>query len=295
MSNSYIQPKADFFAQLSWMLTHKYRKLMIAILMILIFSLSLFAYYKYVTMQNELKSFKAFEPVFVLKLNRDLNVGDPIQVTDLAIAKIFRQEFESLQAKLPAEDLASSVLFECGSEYDLSSCGNPVSRVLKVPVYKGSMLRKEMLAKEGIEPGIVNLLGKQEAFLDITVPQTGFNVYLKPNDYVDIYKLDRNSSKLIARKAKIVMIDAMPLGRAPMQVKVDPSLLRNLTLAVDKGDLYELTNAVKNKKVYVTLHNLKEPLEKTAQKQNSTIKKPQNGFFQALTLIQGNKKEIIKQ
>ena len=293
MSNSYIQPKADVFAQLSWMLTHKYRKLLIVIILLLIFGLSCFAYYRYATMQKDLKSLQAFEPIFVLKLNRDLNVGDPIQLTDLAIGRVFRQEFENLKTKLPDQDLDRSALFECRNEFALSSCTNLVARVLKIPVYKGSMLRQEMLAQEGIEPGIVNLLGAKEAFVDLTVPQTGFNVYLKPNDLVDIYHIDRDGSTIITKKAKIIMIDAMPLGRAPMQVKVDPSLLRSLTLAVQKEDLYKLTTAVKEKKIYVTLHNLKEPI---AAEVHVAGKAPlKRIFFQALTLIQGDKKEIIKQ
>lgn len=295
MSNSYIQPKADIFAQLSWMLTHKYRKLLIGLLLILIFALSFFAYFKYAAMQKDLKSLQAFEPIFVLKVNRDLNVGDPIQMTDLAIGRVFRQEFETLRNILPDQDLERSVLFECRNEFALSSCTNLIGRVLKIPVYKGSVLRQEMLAQEGIEPGIVNLLGEKEAFLDLTVPQTGFNVYLKPNDLVDIYRIDKESSTLITKKAKIIMIDAMPLGRAPMQVKVDASLARSLTLAVEKDDLYKLTNAVKAKKIYVTLHNLKEQEPVIAQARTTKKKSLKRNFFQALTLIQGDKKEIIQQ
>ena len=138
MTNSYIQPKADLFAQLTWTLTQKYRKLLITILLILIFILSSYAYFQYAAMQKELLSLKAFEPVYVLKVVRDLNVGDAIQVSDLAIAKIFRQEFESLRTKLPNQDLESSVLFECNSEFALSGCKNIISRVLKIPIYKGS-------------------------------------------------------------------------------------------------------------------------------------------------------------
>jgi hypothetical protein len=286
MSNSYIQPKADIFAQLSWILTQKYRKLLITTLLVLIFALSFFAYYKYISMQKELSSLQAFEPIFVLKVNRDLNVGDPIQMTDLAIARVFRQEFENH---------SENTLFECRNEFALSSCSNLIGRVLKIPVYKGSILRQEMIAKEGIEPGIVNLLGEKEAFLDLTVPQTGFNVYLKPNDLVDIYKIDKDGSKLITKKAKIIMIDAMPLGRAPMQVKVDSSLARSLTLAVQKDDLYQLTNAVKERKTYVTLHNLKEVEPVNSQVNIKKNKATKRDLFQALTLIQGNKKEIINQ
>lgn len=294
MSNSYLQPKADFFAQLTWTLTQKYRKLLIAILLVLIFILSSYAYFRYAAMQKELLSLKAFEPVYVLKLARDLNVGDAIQVSDLAIAKIFRQEFENLSMKLPNQDLEISVLFECNNEFALSSCKNIIGRVLKIPVYKGSMLRQEMLAEEGVEPGIVNLLAQDEAFLDLTVPQTGFNVYLKPNDYVDVYSISKENSKLISRKAKIIMIDAQVLGRAPMQVKVEPSLFRNISLAVKKEDLYNLTSAVKEKRVYLTLHNPKEQESQTVIKTNKNYPSKKN-FFQSLTLIQGDSKEIIKQ
>ena len=294
MSNSYIQPKADFFAQLAWTLTQKYRKLLIALLLLLIFILSSYAYFKYAAMQKELLALKAFEPVYVLKVVRDLNVGDAIQVSDLAIAKIFRHEFESLRTKLPNQDLESSVLFECNSEFALSSCVNIVGRVLKIPIYKGSMLRQEMIAQEGVEPGIVNLLAEDEAFLDLSVPQTGFNVYLKPNDYVDVYSISKENSKLISRKAKIIMIDALPLGRAPMQVKVEPNLSRNISLAVRKDDLYNLTSAVKEKRVYLTLHNPKEQESLPVIKAKRNYVNQKN-LFQSLTLIQGDSKEIIKQ
>jgi Flp pilus assembly protein CpaB len=290
-----MQPKADLIAQLTWTITTKYRKLMIVILLMAIFALSFFAYFKYISMQKELKSLKTFEPIFVLKVNRDLNVGEPIQLTDLSVGKVFREEFESLEQTLPDEKLQRSALFDCRNEFSLSSCQNVIGRVVKTPVYKGSMLRREMLAQEGIEPGIVNLLGKNQAFVDIAVPQTGFNVYLKPNDFVDIYMISRDSSKLIAKKAKIIMIDAMPLGRAPMQVKVDPSMKRNLTLALNKKELYKVTNAVKERKVYVTLHNLKEQEEKPQTKRVSNARPVKRNFFQSLTLIQGNKKEVIKK
>lgn len=292
MTNSYIQPKADIFAQLSWILAHKYRKLMIAILLLLIFALSSFAYLRYISMQKDLKSLKAFEPVFVLKLNRDLNVGEALRLDDLSIGRVFRQEFEELKTQLPGEDLDRSSLFECKTELNLSSCPNLINRVVKIPVYKGSILRHEMLAQAGIEPGIVNLLAKDEAFLDVTVPQTGFNVYLKPDDLVDVYRVDRDATELIAKKAKIIMIDAMSLGKAPMQVRVDPSLLRNLTLAVKKDNLFKLTNAVKSKKTYITLHNFKEEL--APQVAVAKKSKPRS-FFQSLTLIQGNKKEILQK
>ena len=284
MSQSYIQHEADFFAQLKWILTYKYRKLLIALLLLLIIAISAMLFLKYQAMQKKLATLQAFEPVFILKLNRDLNVGDALKPGDLALAQVFHQELEETKDQS----------FIC-SMAALDACPNLYGRVLKVPVYKGSILRQEFLAQEGIEPGIVNLLKESESFVDLAVSQTGFNVFLKPDDLVDIYQVDRDKAKLLTKKAKIIMVDAQPLGKAPMQVQVDSSLKRNLTLAVQDKDLYDLTQAIKHKKIYVTLHNAKTPETVEKPKPKFIAKKKSKNLFQALTMIQGDEKEMVKQ
>ncbi len=295
MTNSDLGQKVDLFSQLSWLLSYKYRQLLIAILILLILILSIFVYFKYSSMQRDLNAIKAFELIPVLKLNKDLNVGDAISSNDIAIAGVFRHEYDKLSKKTLDTDLRESVLFRCKNTQDLSSCPSVLGRVLKIPVFKASLIREEMLAKEGIEPGIVNLLGENEAFVDLNVPQTGFNVFLKPNDLVDIYSIDKNNSKLLASKARIILVNALALGKAPMQVKVDPSLSRNITLALPKEKLSQVTRAIRGKNIYLTLNNPRELLSKKKISNGKGVRKAKSkNFFQSLTLIQGNKKEIIR-
>lgn len=287
MLSSHIHPRVGIFTRLYWLVAYKYRKITLLTIFLLIVFSSIKVYWDFLLLQKRVAVLQVNQAKYVLKINKDLNVGDQISFNDLAIAKIFADEFASYASDLEKE-LHHSSVFVCDNQASLSSCQNIIGRVVKIPLYKNSILRQEFFAESGVEPGIINLLDTNQAFLDLTVPQTGFNIYLKPNDFVDLYKIEKDFSHLISKKAKIVMIDALPLGKAPLQVKVEPSLVRNLTIAVDKKDLFELTNAVREKKVYVTLHNNKD-----TQVKNSQYKSKTKNNFQQLTLIQGHKKEIV--
>ena len=52
---------------------------------------------------------------------------------------------------------------------------------------------------------------------------------------------------------------------------------------------------IKHKKIYVTLHNAKTPETIEEPKSKYVARKKAKNLFQALTMIQGDEKEMVKQ
>jgi Flp pilus assembly protein CpaB len=246
-----------------------------------------------------LKYLSKFEPVYVLSINKNLQVGDVIGKNDLRATLVYKQEFSKLNYTEPGTGLKLPSLIAL--DYDESSGKilkgheDVLGRVVKLPVFAGSLLRQEYLAPQGTLPGLINLIDKKHSLVNVEVPQLGFNVFIKPDDRVDIFELYAGGSRLIATKVKVIMVDAMALGEAPMQVEADPKKLRHLTLAIPDENFTDVLRAQKSKTLFLTYKNKvadEVKLIQSARVPTKNIAK-QVGKFQALTMIQGDHKEHV--
>jgi len=278
--------------RLFWGATFKYRKILIPVLVLLILLATGFALKSYYQMQSSLQRLSAYEPIYVLGLNRDLNVGDVIKSSDLKAVLFYKNEYER-DSELDETGLAQNSLLECklDSQDQIYGQQDIVGRVLKVPVFKNSILRKDYLAEPGAVPGIASLIEKHHSIIDIAVPQTGFNVFIKPNDEVDLYETTKTGARLLASKMKVVLVDSLPLGKAPFQVAVKARELRNLSISVPDRVFAQVMRAKRAKNLLATYNHGEEKV--IAVNPQRPLPKPKD--FQALTFIQGDKKELIKE
>lgn len=276
-----------------WGFSFKNRKILIPALIILILIAALFLAQKFISMEMQLKRLSRYEPIYVLAIKRDLNVGDVISSSDLKPVIFYKQEYDKLQVKESNSNLATPSYISCDfdpSTNKLSNFKDVIGRVVSVPIYAGSALRQEHLAPQGTLPGLMNLLDENHTLLDLAVPQHGFNVFIKPNDFVDLYRVDKSGSNLLASKVKVILVDSMPLGKAPLQVPIKARTNRELTVSVPEEYFSNIVKAKKANTLVVTYKNkdqeevlLKNPIEHVAVR----------SLFQSLMMIQGEKKEVF--
>ncbi len=278
------------FGRLLSTVTSKYRQLLIAVLIVLIALGTVAASASYLQMQNKIRELSVLEPVTVVAVAKELQVGDVIDETVLVPIVLYRQEFES--------NKSSYVALEQKQEL--------IGRVIKVPLLARSFLRREHLAEPGSLPGLVNLIDPNHALIDIDVPQQGFNVFIRPQDKVDVYEVKDGQAQLIAVQAKVVLVDSEPVGKAPLKVTVDPRLQRHLTVAIPDHLLDRALKAKQSKALIATYHKLNPLLNLQPRTNNKAIYVTQphsfnqasseiRNLFQTLVFIKGEDREVLSQ
>jgi Flp pilus assembly protein CpaB len=167
-----------------------------------------------------------------------------------------------------------------------------LGRVASIPIAANSILQRELLAPQGTLPGLINLLDKNHSLIDLSVPQLGFNVFIKPNDLVDLYQVYESSSKLIASKVKVILVDSKPLGKAPLRVAVSNKSRRELTVSIPEEYFSTVVKAKKNKRLIVTYKNKERELVQVPRIDQAFKSK---SLFQSLLMIHGPTKEVFGQ
>lgn len=283
-----------------WTVSYKHRRIMIPILILLILAGAIILIQSYVSMQKRLEQLSSYEPIYVLAAAQDLKVGDTIQESNLSARIYYRKEFEKVKTS-DKEGVQVTALIP--ANYDsynqkLSGYGDIVGRVVKIPIFKGTMIRKDFLAEKGALPGLRALIPKDHSLLDIWVPQTGFNTFIKPGDFVDLYQVSKSGSRLLKDDVEVLLVNAEPLGQAPHKVAVNSGAKRNLTLAVPDDFFKKAVHASKQNSLMVSYNNEKTrvlpggPIITSFGKQVASTYKPINNF-QALVFIKGNQKKVL--
>jgi Flp pilus assembly protein CpaB len=270
-----------------WALSFKNRKILIMLMSALILVAATLLTQKFIAMDLQLKKLSRYEPIYVLGLKRDLNIGDVISRTDLKPIIFYKEEYAKQEY---AEGQSSYFKANYNSNtHSLSGLEGVLGRVVKTPIFSGSMLREEQLAPVGTLPGLINLIEENHSLLDVSVPQKGFNVFIKPNDLVDLFQVNKTGSKLLASKVKVILVDSEPLGKAPMRVTIDDKSKRQLTISVPEQYFSNISQALKENSLVVTYKN-KDREEISNQ---SFSVRPNQSLFQSLLMIQGPKKELF--
>lgn len=289
-----------------WTLSFKNRQILIPTLIVLILLGAAFLLQKYIAMEMQLKKLSHYEPIYVLAVNKNLNIGDVVKLEDLSPMIFYKHEYEKFNYTEPGTSVSTPSFIKCDYLADnknssitkLSGFDDVVGRVVNLPIHANSMLRREYFAPRGTVPGLINLIEEKHTLLDVEVPQSGFNVFVKPNDQVDLYESTKEGSRLLASKVKVILVDSLALGQAPLQVEVSPKASRHLTLSIPEEFYSTVARAKLNKTLAITYKNKEseyialEPSHRSISKPRSV--KPVN-LFQPLVLIQGAKKEVLGQ
>ena len=281
-----------------WGFSFKHRKILIPLILALIAVFTFMLVQNYVSMQTKVARISKYEPIYVLSTKRHLDAGDVIQQSDLKAMIFFKSEFEKTKTIDPATGVGDSALITCSYDSNtkaLTGFNNVIGRIVKVPVFEGALLRKDFFAEEGALPGLKNLLAKDHTLLDVLVEQIGFNIFIKPGDRIDLYKVNREgTSSPIAKLAEVILVDSMPLGKAPFQVPVDASRMRNLTVALPDNLIPTALAAKKSGNLIATYRNTdfniaKKKATKKPNLNNSLSSNP----FQSLTMIRGTERRTF--
>ncbi len=256
--------------------TSKHRPLLLAVLIVLIILGTAAAMASYLHLKTKVRELSALEPVKLLAAAKELEVGDVIREDTLVPMFLYRHEYELARESYVPE----------ASKHQL------IGRVVKVPLLARSFIRQEHLAEVGSLPGLVNLLDRDHSLLDINVPQQGFNVFIRPDDKIDLYEIKDSHTELIAAQVKVILVDSQPLGRAPLKVTVDPRLERQLTLAVPDAVLQRALRAKQMRTLIATYGR------ETLKPVYSPVLKPPpkaklQGLFETLVFIKGEEKEVL--
>ena len=298
MNTINLERRSGLTSRFFWALSFKNRQILIPVLIVLIILGAIFLVQNYVSMEMQLKKLRHYEPIYVLAVNKNLNIGDVIKAEDLSPMIFYKQEYEKFNFIEAGSSAAVSSFIKCEqASAQLSGFDDVIGRVVNLPVHANSMLRREFFAPRGTLPGLINLIDQKHALLDVEVPRSGFNVFVKPTDYVDLYELTKEGSRLLATKVKVILVDSLALGQAPLQVAVEPRSSRQLTLALPEELYSSVARAKLNKSLVVTYKNKAiEIIQKPSHRANFIPRviaaQPEN-LFQALTLIQGERKEIL--
>lgn len=301
MNTAQGERRGDLLSRFFWALSFKNRHILIPVLIALIILGAIFLAQNYISMELQLKRLRHYEPIYVLAVNKALNIGDVIKAEDLSPMVFYKQEYEKFNFTEPGANVALPSFIKCEQrDSKLLGFDDVIGRVVNLPVHANSMLRREFFAPRGTVPGLINLIEEKHTLLDIEVPQSGFNVFVKPNDYVDLYELTKEGSRLLAAKVKVILVDSLALGQAPLQVTVDSHALRHLTLAIPEELYSSVARAKLNKALALTYKNkttetINSPSgHRVSLRSKSVLVKPDR-LFQSLTLIQGPKKEVLER
>jgi|GEM_PF-2962107 len=265
--------------------TSKYRPVLLAVLIVFIALGTVAASASYLQLKSKVRELSALEPVKLLAVSKELQVGDVITDDVLVPMFLFRHEY----------DLARESYVLESSRHEL------IGRVVKVPLLARSFIRQEHLAELGSLPGLVNLIERAHSLLDVNVPQQGFNVYIRPDDKVDLYEVKNDHSELIAAQVKVILVDSQPMGRAPLRVTIDPRLERQLTLAVPDQALQRALKAKQARTLMATYRqgpvlqatSVVPVRARTFKATVNPVVAEAREFFQTLVFIKGDDREVL--
>ncbi|MBT6842687.1 MAG: hypothetical protein HOA17_02680 [Candidatus Melainabacteria bacterium] len=278
-----------------WGFSYKNRKVLIPVLIAIIIVGAIFLMQKYIAMDMQLRQLSRYEPIYVLAVKRDINIGDVISISDLKPIVFYKEEFQKMSWKNPETQLVEPSFVSCDFDPEtqqLTGFDDILGRVASIPIAANSILQRELLAPQGTLPGLINLLDKNHSLIDLSVPQLGFNVFIKPNDLVDLYQVYESSSKLIASKVKVILVDSKPLGKAPLRVAVSNKSRRELTVSIPEEYFSTVVKAKKNKRLIVTYKNKERELVQVPRIDQAFKSK---SLFQSLLMIHGPTKEVFGQ
>ena len=278
-----------------WGFSYKNRKVLIPVLIAIIIVGAIFLMQKYIAMDMQLRQLSRYEPIYVLAVKRDINIGDVISISDLKPIVFYKEEFQKMSWKNPETHLVEPSFVSCDFDPEtqqLTGFDDILGRVASIPIAANSILQRELLAPQGTLPGLINLLDKNHSLIDLSVPQLGFNVFIKPNDLVDLYQVYESSSKLIASKVKVILVDSKPLGKAPLRVAVSNKSRRELTVSIPEEYFSTVVKAKKNKRLIVTYKNKERELVQVPRIDQAFKSK---SLFQSLLMIHGPTKEVFGQ
>lgn len=276
-----------------WHVSYRHRGILIPVLIILIMLCSIVLVQSYVSMQGKLKELSSYEPIYLLASKKHLNVGDIIQREDLYAKLYYKMEFDKVKTKEDDEAMAQHALVPCSYENgQLSGIDAYIGRVAKIPILRDSFIRRDALAVEGSLPGLVNIIKDAHSLLDVLVDQIGFNIFIKPGDFVDLYQVANDGSQLISKNIEVILVDSLALGKAPFQVQVQPGSKRNLTLAVPDKIFKKALEAQKSNGLIVTYNKYKEKAAQIKLIKRNT-RKNNSGAFQQLLMIKGPDKQVL--
>lgn len=275
---------------LLYILAFKYRKVLILILIAVIFFSGAIAVQAFISMERKLKNLSQYEPIYVLKVNRDIDQGELIGDEDLSVTMFYKHEFEKLSIVDRDTGLSHSSLINCEiSSGKIIPSENLVGRVALIPILKNSILRLEYLAPSGTLPGLINLVSENHSLIDFEVDKKGFNVFIKPGDKVNLIELNKSKSQLLAKDVKVLLVDSMGMGKAPIKANVAERSKRNLTLEIPNEVFEKVLLARKTNSLALTYQRL-QSIQPEPERKNFG-----NSDFQKLTFIQGKQKRIIQR
>ncbi|MDA0771624.1 MAG: hypothetical protein O3C63_01640 [Cyanobacteria bacterium] len=278
-----------------WGFSYKNRKILIPVLIAIIIIAAIFLLQKYIAMDMQLSKLSRYEPIYVLAVKRDINIGEVISISDLKPVVFYKEEFHKMTWKNPETQVLEPSFISCDFDPEtqrLTGFADILGRVASIPIPTNSILQREQLAAQGTLPGLINLLDENHSLIDLSVPQLGFNVFIKPNDFVDLYQVQESRSKLIASKVKVILVDSMPLGKAPLSVPVSSKSRRELTVSIPEEYFSTVVKAKKDKSLIVTYKN-KEREEVQVARIDQSFKS--KSLFQSLLMIHGPQKEVYAQ
>ena len=277
-----------------WTVTYQKRKFLVPVLLLIVLVLSFYLYQRYTVMELRVKHLSQNQAITLLAAAKDLKVGDTLSLQKLKATPFLKREKDKLVTDVQAnsKNEYKQVVFELHDRFDqLVNLPQILQdRVLQVPVKAGAILREEYLAPVGTMPGIEIILENGYTLFDVKVPKTGFNVYIKPGDEVDLYRSTKVGTSLLASKLKVLLVDSKAIGESPAVVEENSRESRNLTLALPEPLFRVSSQLSRDKRLIVTYH--KGSIANHHQQKTSTKKKP---LFQALTFISGDKKEVVHE
>lgn len=283
--------------RLFWDLSFKNRKILLPILIGLILVIGTVLVQKFLALETELKRLSDFQPVYVMAVNRNLNVGDLIRKEDLSPMIFSKKEFTKVLFHDAKDNLDKPALISCSLDEKTKAIKYPenlIGRAVKFPILAGSAIRKEFLAPENSLPGLENLLGENQSLIDIEVPQSGFNLFLRPGNKVDLVETTTGSSRILVSNAEVILVDSKALGQGDFIVENNSSQKRNITVVIPKEYLSDVAKAKKSQNLFLTLSktsSVKETKRETTTRRIPAKQKP----FQALTMILGSDKKVIQE
>ncbi len=283
--------------RLFWDLSFKNRKFLLPILIGLILVIGIVLVQKFLALETELKKLSDFQVVYVVAVNRNLNVGDLIRKEDLSPMIFSKKEFTKVLFHDTKDNLDKPALISCSIDEKTKAIKYPenlIGRVVKFPILANSAIRKEFLAPENALPGLENLLSENQSLIDIEVPQSGFNIFLRPGNKVDLVETTTGNSRILASNVEVILVDSKALGQGDFIVENNPGLKRNITVVVPKEHLSDLAKAKKSQNLFLTLSKTSPKREIEAKTTVHRIQ-PKPKPFQALTMILGSDKKVIKQ